>query len=292
MGDPSKVRISGPLAVHADGFAADLAQRGYATSSVASHLRLAAHVSRWLDQQGLDFSSLTWESADAFLAHRRATGRVTRLSRRALAPLLAYLQVAGVAPLEPVPSPVAAVDVVLDRYARYLGEEQGLAATTIERYVDLVRPFLSGPDCEGRLGLEELTAAEVMRFVAAYSERQPHRTARMVGALRSLLRFLHAEGVTATGLTEGLPSVAAWKLSGLPKALDGEQVAALLASCESDHCGGATRSGDLDGAVPARAACRRSRAVASGGHRLAQRADHRDGQGQPDGETAAAGRRR
>lgn len=234
MGDPSKVQISGPLAVHAAGFAADLAQRGYAISSVASHLRLAAHVSRWLNQQGLNFGALTLEAADAFLVHRRAGGHRTRLSRKALAPLLAYLRAVGAAPVEPVLPAATAVETVLDRYAHYLSEERGLAATTIARNVELVRPFLSDLHRDGRMDLTELGTAQVMRFVTEHARSQPHRTARVVGALRSLLRFLHAVGITATGLSECLPSVAAWKLSGLPKALPRDQVAALLASCDQN----------------------------------------------------------
>jgi integrase/recombinase XerD len=54
----------------------------------------------------------------------------------------------------------------------------------------------------------------------------------MVTALRSLLRFLHADGVTGAGLADTVPAVARWKLAGLPKALPGEQVAALLTSCD------------------------------------------------------------
>ena len=49
--------------------------------------------------------------------------------------------------------------------------------------------------------------------------------------LRSLLRFLHVEGLTARPLASVVPSVAAWRLSGLPRTLEPEQVQALLASC-------------------------------------------------------------
>ncbi|TKA00978.1 hypothetical protein [Actinacidiphila oryziradicis] len=79
--------------------------------------------------------------------------------------------------------------------------------------------------------------AQVMRFVTEHARSQPHRTARVVGALRSLLRFLHVVGITATGLAAGLPSVAAWKLSGLPKALPGDQVAAAGAAKASRRPG-------------------------------------------------------
>ena len=54
----------------------------------------------------------------------------------------------------------------------------------------------------------------------------------LVTALRSLLRFLHVDGVTATGLADAVPTAAGRKLAGLPKALPAEQVAAMLASCD------------------------------------------------------------
>ena len=47
-------------------------------------------------------------------------------------------------------------------------------------------------------------------------------------ALRSLLRFLHAEA-----LVDAVPSVASWRLSGLPQALTSSQVQALWHACDN-----------------------------------------------------------
>lgn len=54
----------------------------------------------------------------------------------------------------------------------------------------------------------------------------------MATALRSFLMFAHAGGLTAVGLASAVPATASWKLAGLPRALTGEQVAALLGSCD------------------------------------------------------------
>jgi site-specific recombinase XerD len=54
----------------------------------------------------------------------------------------------------------------------------------------------------------------------------------LVTALRSLLRYLQVAGVTPVGLGTAVPTLARWKLTGLPKALPADQVAALLASCD------------------------------------------------------------
>ena len=58
-----------------------------------------AHLSRWLDGEGLDAAGLTPQVADRFLAARRAAGvHACCLSPKALAPLLGYLRAAGRGP--------------------------------------------------------------------------------------------------------------------------------------------------------------------------------------------------
>jgi site-specific recombinase XerD len=78
-----------------------------------------------------------------------------------------------------------------------------------------------------------MTVAEVTAFVVEQAERNPRSVPHLVSPLRSLLRFLHVEGITpVAGLAAAVPSVARWKLAGLPKAVPAEQVAALLTSCD------------------------------------------------------------
>ena len=60
----------------------------------------------------------------------------------------------------------------------------------------------------------------------------------LVTALRSLLRFLVAEGLVTPGLQHAVPAVAGWRGGGLPRALPDGQVAALLASCDRDAVAG------------------------------------------------------
>src|SRR5438309_1615737 len=141
---PSWARVDGPLAPYAGGFRAELERLGYTPLTAATHVRLMAHLSRWLAQEGVE-----------------APG---------------------------------------------------------------------------------LTAGEVAAFVVAQSRQRPRSVKRMVTALRSLLGFLHAEGLIGQPLA--VPSPAGWTQAGLPKALDGDQVAALLASCDPR-----TRTGRRDLAI-------------------------------------------
>ena len=45
--------VTGPLAAYAAGFCAELARQGYASQRASELAQLMAHVSRWLDGQGL-----------------------------------------------------------------------------------------------------------------------------------------------------------------------------------------------------------------------------------------------
>jgi integrase/recombinase XerD len=229
----SKVALSGPLEQYAEGFADDLARQGYAPSVVVIHVRRLASVSRWLEARGLGASALDETAGEAFLADRRAAGRSLLLRIGSLAPLLEYLRGIGAAPVPgPVP-PATPADALLARYAGYLAAERGLSAKTIDRHVRAVRPFLGSaargdqPDLE----LGRLTAREVMDFVVGQSRQRHCSVPHLVTGLRSLLRFLHVDGVTAAGLADAVPRAAGSKLAGLPKALPAGQVAAMLASC-------------------------------------------------------------
>lgn len=54
MNKPSCVRMSGPLVAYRRGFTAELRRQGYSPFTTVSVLHLTAHLSRWLERQGLD----------------------------------------------------------------------------------------------------------------------------------------------------------------------------------------------------------------------------------------------
>lgn len=234
MHDPSRVRVSGPLEVFAAGFAAELARLGYRRTPMAFQLRLMAHASRWLEREGLEPGGLTSEVVERFLSERRAAGYTNYVTARAMAPLLRYLRGLGVAPAALPQLAVGAVEVLLGAYREYLAIERGLTTDTIEGYVHAVRPFLAGLEREGgELDLPGLSAAEVVAFVVARCPGQSRGAAKMtVCGLRSLLVFLHLRGLIAGPLADAVPSTASWRLSGLPRALEPEQLDALLDSCD------------------------------------------------------------
>jgi integrase/recombinase XerD len=234
MGDPSRARVTGPLQEYAPGFVAELARLGYTPNSASGQMFVMAHLSRWLAGEGLDAGGLTPQVTDRFLIARRAAGYTLYLSPKALGPLLGYLRRLGAAPAPPA-APATPVEALLGRYQRYLITERGLAPETARGYADAARPFLAGRENAAGLGLEDLTAGEVTAFVLAACPGKPKGSAKLtVTALRSMLRFLHVEGLISEQLGQTVPAVASWRLAGLPRTLGPGQVAALLASCDQD----------------------------------------------------------
>jgi site-specific recombinase XerD len=198
-------------------------------------MHLMAHLSRWLADEAIDARRIGAAEVQRYLSARRAAGRVNHRTGKAIAPMLAYLRGLGVAPPPLASSPEGPVEVMLERFRHYLTVERGLASTSAHGYVHAVRPFLRDrvlPDgCN--LDLERLSTADVTAFVVARCAQQSRGAAKMtVTALRSLLGFLHVEGVIKQPLATAVPSVAGRRLMGLPKGLEPAQVQRLLGSCD------------------------------------------------------------
>lgn len=235
MNDLSRVRLSGPLKPFAEGFARELSHQGYTLNSACMQMRLVAHLSRWLEGEGLlDLGTLRQGEVDRFIRARRASGYTLQLTKKALQPILSYLRRLGAVPLPPVAAPDGPVDELLERYRNYLIMERGLGGPTTRGYVEAIRPFLQSRVSPDGLDLElDLSAADVTAFVLERCPKLSRSPAKLtVTALRSLLGFLHICGVITRSLAAAVPSVAGWRLAGLPKGLKAEEVRSLLASCD------------------------------------------------------------
>lgn len=147
--------------------------------------------------------------------------------------MVGYLRRLGVVP-EPLPAALTVAGELLDQYRRYLTVERGLTPGTVRGYVDAVRPFVeSRVNAAGEVELWELSPADALGFVLAQAGRRSRKSAQLlVSALRSLFGFWHVRGLIARPLAGVMPSVAGWRLAGLPRALSSMQVRALLDSCD------------------------------------------------------------
>jgi site-specific recombinase XerD len=231
MREPSRVRVTGPLEQFAVGFIFELEEAGYRPAAAAVQVRVLAHLSHWMQEQGVSLEELGEPELERF--RREHVARVASVRGAGMAVVLGHLRGLGVVPASE-PAVVTAVGALLEQYRRYLTVERGLTVGTARGYVDIVRPFVESRVTEGgRVELWELSPADVFAFLLAETSRRSRKSAKLlVSALRSLLRFWHVQGLIGRPLAGAVPSVAGWRLAGLPRALSGEQVRALMDSCD------------------------------------------------------------
>lgn len=233
MSNWSGTGVAGPLEPYAKGFGAWLERLGYAPSSVQQRLWLMGHLSRWVEAEGMDSSSLTPAVIEDFVAARHAAGWAFPPSAGVLLCLLAYLRRLGVASAHVADAELSAAEVLLERFREHLTVDRGLASGSACLYVQAVRPFVIAQVGGGTPDLAGLTAGDVTRFVLAVSQQgRPSKAKTTMTALRSLLRFLHREGLVASSLAGVVPTAAFRRLSGLPRGLQPGEVAGLLAACD------------------------------------------------------------
>jgi integrase/recombinase XerD len=231
--------VAGPLARYAEGFREDLLGQGYTWGSAAHQVHLMAHLSRWLEAQGLEPAALDERVTGQFLAARRADGYAALFSARALAPLLGYLRGLGVVQPPRMPVPQTPADRLVAAFGEYLARERGLAGESIRGYTGVARRFLAGTALGAAGGAEVMTAADVTGFVRRECARRGVASAKATATgLRSLLRFLYLDGQISALLTGAVPSAACWQLAALPRAVSPAEVARLMDSCDRDSAAG------------------------------------------------------
>ena len=231
MSNPRTVRMSGPLTKYVEGFCDELTGQGYTRDSASIQLQLVAHVSRWLDAEGLGAGDLTPARVEDFLQVRRSAGYGNLVSHRALAPLTVYLTGLGV--VSPPPAAVSTSnDLLVGAYRRHLVVDRGLAPSTVAHYVEVAREVLVRWENQGR-ELAGVSASDVSALLIGECRQRNVPSAKaMVTGLRSWLRFLNAEGLTVQDLAGAVFAVAGWRGGWIPRGLNEAEVSAVLDSVD------------------------------------------------------------
>ena len=233
MSELLRVQMSGPLSVFAAGFGEELLERGYRPGTAAKQLQLMAHLSRWMAAHNIAPAALGRVEIERFVQERRAS-HVQLASAHALEALLGYLRSLCVVPAAGSRQAPTAAGELLDRYADYLVVRRGLKPSTVRDYCNHVRVFLADRErVAGDLALGALDVAAINDFVLRESQRVSVSSMQaVVVAVRSVLRFLHVEGLIDRDLATAVPVVAKWRRASLVKAVDGSFVARLVESCD------------------------------------------------------------
>lgn len=228
------VRVGGPLGPFRDGVEESLRAQGYSASRTAALLLLMAHVSRWLEEHGSSVDDLTSETVERFFVAFRARHCWCRTAR-SLAPVLSHLRAIGAVPAHAVePAPRSAEDELLASFQRYLRDQRGLSETTVRGYGKYARVCLGVWWPEGEVAPSELGVADVVAVVGWGVKTLPAPSLRcMVTALRALLRFFHATGMTSCALVEAVPAMASWPRTALPCPVSAAAAERLVGGCDT-----------------------------------------------------------
>jgi integrase/recombinase XerD len=229
----SRVRMTGPLVPHQDTIWAALLASGYASDSARNLLRVAAHVSRWLEGQGLSVADLTAARIDAFLRHRRARGYTCWLGPRCLDPILCPLRSQGVVPRpELLPEDASALAALLQDFKTYLLEDRGLTVATVVGRLRLARQFLAALEVHDLAAVGRISTPGISGFILKEARSlSVGSTKLVVSHLRSFLRFLHVCGLCRQ-LAAAIPAVAGHRVARLPRHIPWGEVRKLLDSCD------------------------------------------------------------
>ena len=235
IGEKAAVQLYcvGPLASHIDAFAARLGGEGYTSKTVHDKCDLAVKLSAWLHRRDLSQDALDEGQLNHFHTDRRRQGHVRRGEVATGRQLLRFLRDLGcIRALPPRTDPTPLGNLTRD-FGRHLSSERGLSQASLDNYLPIVRRFLI-ERFEGKpIQFDELCPVDIHRFIVRCAQTGSPRSAQLiVTALRSFLRFLRQRGAIATDLAGGVPGIANWRLSHLPKSLPPEQVERILASCD------------------------------------------------------------
>ena len=110
-----------------------------------------------------------------------------------------------------------AFDETLTGFTCYLGQERGLAATTVENYLNQVRPFVIWYARQGQTCLEAVTIRDVHGFLTCRSETCSAGSIKVATtALRALLRWMYLDARLPRQLADGIGPVRYLASAGLP----------------------------------------------------------------------------
>jgi integrase/recombinase XerD len=224
--------LEGPLAAQIPAFAQWASEQGYARRSRYRQVLLAASFSRWLGTQAVSVRRIASAHLAGYVRSRARRVRVHQGDTAALRQFLAFLRGQGVVLPEkaaPCRLPPAAQEALA--FGRYLRDERMLAGATVVNYVPFIRAFLTHRFGHGPVRLSRLCAGDVVRFVQHQAPRLHRKRAKLLTtALRSFLHYARARGDITRDLAAAVPTVAAWAMPAIPRAIPAASVRQLLAS--------------------------------------------------------------
>lgn len=202
-----------------------LSKRGYPPAAIRRRVRASRLLAKALRRRRIH--TLRGVSAQALWAVApRSADWTAQLARASLRSLTAFLRERSV--LEP--APVTRVDAFISAYSRHLAATRGLAPRTVVKHTRRVVEFMRFLDCDTCLDrLHTVHTSDVEAFIRHMGRRLGRASMQaVITSLRSLFRFLTAEGTVSPHLNAQIDSPRCFREERLPRALPWNAVRALL----------------------------------------------------------------
>lgn len=223
---------AGPLGAQLDRFAATLTAKGYALTTVALKVHVAAEFGHWLGRRGLAVDDLDEQRVCEFLRRHHGPPPRGRGDVATLRDLLEQVRSAGLAPPHAAEVDDTTIGRTVREFDQYMSVDRGLSVATRTNYVPVVRSFLSERFDGVEAHLDTLGPRDAGDFLVRHAHAvHPKRAALMVSALRGFLRWAHQRGDVAADLAATVPPVAQWRLATVPMAIPARDVERLLRYC-------------------------------------------------------------
>ena len=205
-------------------------QRGYAMATIKNQLKDVRKLDHYFIRQGVQaLEELTHKSFERAWQYYHPKGNLAGTIRQ----IELFLdETRGLAPIgPPLKTPVM---LEVEHYREYLGDVQGLSASTIHSHCLYIQEFLEYLNYEtNRDAVRSLISKDVESFIGICSKRMSRYSLQhLVAYLRSFLKFKYEEGVLTTPFHLMIDTPRTYRLEKLPRAFSWKTVNTLLLSID------------------------------------------------------------
>lgn len=219
--------VEGPLGPYAEALVSALVERGYTRGYGVAVLRAAAKFGTWLLHRGCSVADVDEQLVATYRKElgRHPCGVRHNDGRCGMQRILEVLPRRATSPVA-----LTEAECWLLEFDRHLANVAGLAATTRESYIRVVRWLIQARFGDAPLTWSALNAEDISRFVQAEATRSSS-TPTLKAAISALVRYLVSRGLHPANLAGAVPRIRQWSLSSLPRYATDEEIDALLRTC-------------------------------------------------------------
>ncbi len=129
---------------------------------------------------------------------------------------------------------------ILDSFVEFQIEHRGISPGTVDDHVVILRRFAAHVCSSGAtITPDQITAAHLDAFVIQHAQPQGRQYVRRATiTLRVFLRYLALDGRVAAVLASHVPSVRTYRLAGLPRGIDWNDVLRVLGAMPREDAAG------------------------------------------------------